>query len=178
MSAQILLVADESGTDRWVAAAADGLLLTYVPHLDTFVLNEGLTRDWLGDQEMTYSPISHTTAAQLVAAGQIGRIDRRRNTWLARRFEAQSRRLPASEVIMAPLPRSRRDERRDAVAAVTSGVDRWVAYRSYPKSQRQTAQQMASDIRRGRVKAFVDLTVESRVRTTDEECVVEVRKSA
>lgn len=175
-----LYLANEPDRTVWLAAEQDGKLYGYVPNVDAFVYNEPMTVDFLIDRELSYVPVTAHDAIDIIHAGVVGKIDGRTNRYLLDRIEAENRRLSPTEVLGANTIRA---------AALQSGTDptatetakakadilrrtppgRWMVYRTYPPtSKRQTALQLASDLRKGRVKAFADIPVKTRVLTSDQ----------
>lgn len=162
--------------DRAVILAAEheGRLYGYIPNVNAFVYNKPMSVDFLIDRNMTYQPVDHDEAAAIIKAGQIGKINGRTNKFLLDRTKAETRRLDPTEILGAnqlqePAPTRTRlaQARADLLRKAPPG--RWITYKDdYPSPARiQAARQLASDIRKGRVRAFKNIAVTSRVVTDD-----------
>lgn len=65
----------------WLAweDTAEALLYGYVPNLGEFVRFDALAHDYYRDTELEYRPVGSDEAAQIIKAGQVGKLDAR--TW-------------------------------------------------------------------------------------------------
>ncbi len=172
--------------DRSVVLAVerDGRIYGYIPNLDAFVYNKPMSVDFLIDQDMTYEPVTAGAAAGMIAKGAIGKIDGRTNKFLLDEMKAEVRRIQPAEVLGAnevsePEPTHTQVATAKAELLKKTPLDHWIDYKNYPDpSRRQTAQQMASDLRNGKIRAFRDLVVQSRVVQSDDgHQVVQIRRS-
>lgn len=157
-----------------LAAERDGRLYGYVPNVNAFVYNKPMSVDFLIDRNMTYQPVDADEAAAMIKAGQIGKINGRTNKFLLDRAKAETRRIDPTEILGAnelhePAPTRTRiaQAKADLLRKVPPG--RWITYKDdYTSAARiQAARQLASDIRKGRVRAFRDIDVTTRVVTDD-----------
>lgn len=165
------LVRNDADHDLWIAIEKDGRLWVYLPNTGDFRVNRGLTVDWLFDRDLSYLPLSAEQASEHIAAGQIGRLDgHRHREALASLRAAES--MPADDLVRAgaadekPPRRSRMNNQTlsalaTQIAGAAPGV--WTTYRTYPPSKKASAHRAASDARRGRVKAFRQLQLDSQV---------------
>lgn len=158
--------------DRPVVLATehDGVLYGYVPNVKAFVFNAALTVDFLVERIMRYEPISAAQAAVIIKAGTVGKINGRTDRKKLEAIRAESRRLAPTDVLDAVSPAApvavRRVDLAKAKALSLLEIDpgQWVVYKVYPAgTNRQVAYQLASDLRRGRVKAFRDIPIDARV---------------
>ncbi len=97
----LYLVRDDERT-IWLATEHDNRLYVYVANLKSFVLNQPLSVDFLIDRDHTYEPVDAKTAAEVIAAGRIGKIDVRSNGWLLEHFRAEPHQLDSEEVLRTP----------------------------------------------------------------------------
>lgn len=174
--------------DRTVALTAeqDGKLHCYVPNVDAFVYNKPMSADFLIDREMDYEPVTPQQAADIIKEGTIGKIDGRTNKSLLDWAKAETRRLDTAEVLgantLADLQPTT-TEVANAKAAVLrkTPLGHWIVYKTYTNTgNRQPALQMASDLRKGRVRAFRDMPVAARVRDSEDgtSLVVQISRAA
>lgn len=157
-----------------LAAERDGRLYGYIPNVNAFVYNKPMSVDFLIDRDMTYQPVDHDEAAAIIKAGQIGKINGRTNKFLLDRTKAETRRIDPTEILDAnqlhePTPTRTRLAQAKADLLRKAPPGRWITYKDdYPSPARiQAARQLASDIRKGRVRAFKNVAVTSRVVTDD-----------
>lgn len=169
----LYLVNDHDQT-LWLAAERDGKLYTYVPNVGEFVYNQPLSVDFLIDRNLTYTPIDTGQAATIITAGTIGKIDGRSNRFLLDHFRTEPRTLNPGEVLGAN-PRRRADIEPTATEIAhakaellrSTPIGEWIIYKTYPPTaSRQTALQLASDLRKGRVRAFADIPLKARIQST------------
>jgi hypothetical protein len=85
----------------WLANEHNDRLYVYVANLGTFVLNPPLSVDFLIDRAQTYEAVDAARAAEIMAAGRIGKIDPRSNRWLLEHFRAEPSQLDSTEVLRA-----------------------------------------------------------------------------
>ncbi|MBU8820360.1 hypothetical protein KL864_31250 [Mycolicibacterium goodii] len=156
-----------------LAAERDGRLYGYIPNVAAFVYNKPMSVDFLIDRDMTYQPVDHDEAAAIIKAGQIGKINGRTNKFLLDRAKAETRRLDPVEILGAnrlrePAPTRTRLAQAKADLLRKAPPGRWITYKDdYSPARLQAARQLASDIRKGRVRAFKNIAVTSRVVTDD-----------
>lgn len=158
--------------DRTVVLAAerDGKLYGYVPNVEAFVYNKPMSVDFLIDQNMTYEPQTAEQAADIIKAGVVGKINGRTNKFLLDHMKAEPNRMTPAEVLGAnaladPDEASPADiaHARAAVLQKTP-VGTWIVYKTYPVgTKRQVALQLASHLRQGRIRAFRDIALQSKV---------------
>lgn len=175
-----LYLAKDSERTVWLAVEQDGKLYGYVPNVEAFVYNEPMTLDFLIDRELSYDPITAEAAADVIHTGVIGRIDGRTNKYLLGVVAAETRRLMPADVLGANAiraadlragidPTPTETARAKAEILRTTPVGTWLVYKTYlPSAARQTALQLASDLRKGRVKAFAGIQVQSRVLSSEQ----------
>lgn len=170
------LLASINGATTWIAMETeDGQLYSYVPNTGRFHANRGLTHDRYIDQEGNYLEISPERARELVDAGDIGRIDGRRNRDLLARYQADPESVdPAT--ILPPSPHPSAASRAALLEQAPEGE--WVTWQTYPRLQKQRAHVAANDIRTGRIRALESIgPIEVRVRPLEADTyVVEVRR--
>lgn len=174
--------------DRTVSLAAerDGKLHVFIPNLDAFVYNKPMSVDFLIDRNMTYEPVTAPAAAEIINEGVIGKLDGRSHKTLLDWARAEPRRLDPAEVLGAntlradiePTPAEVAHAKAEMLRKAPPG--RWIVYKTYPVgASRQTALQMASDLRLGRVRAFADIALKSRVRDSEQgHHVVQIARDA
>ena len=172
--------------DRTVVLAVerDGRIYGYIPNLKAFVYNKPMSVDFLIDREMTYEPVTAGVAADIIAKGVIGKIDGRTNKFLLDEMKAETRRIQPAEILRAndvsdPDPTHTQVANAKAELLKKTPFGRWIVYKTYSDpSRRQTALQMASDLRKGKVRAFSDIVVQSRVvPSEDGHQVVQISRS-
>ena len=98
--ATLYLVSEGSRT-IWLAAERDHRLYVYVPNFGAFVYNDALTLDWQIDRDLTYASVTVQTAADIIAAGKVGKIDERTNKYLLDTMRAETRRLQVTDALGA-----------------------------------------------------------------------------
>ena len=173
--------------DRTVilAVESEGRLYGYVPNVAAFVYNKPLSTDFLIDRNLTYTPVTADEAAEIIKAGKIGKIDGRTNKFLLDHTKAETRRIDPTEVLDAsklhepePTPTTLARAKADIVRKAQAG--QWITYKAYPSpSNLQAARQLASDLRTGRVRAFRDLAVQTRIlAATNGGPVVQIARTA
>ncbi|MGD9622258.1 MAG: hypothetical protein AB7G47_19715 [Mycolicibacterium sp.] len=169
----LYLVNDHDRT-IWLAAEHDGKLYSYIPNVEEFVYNQPLSADFLIDRNLTYTPIDTAQAATIITTGTVGKIDGRSNRFLLDHFRSEPRKLNPTEVLGAS-PRLRADVEPTATEVAhakaellrTTPVGEWIIYKTYPPTaNRQTALQLASDLRKGRVRAFADIPLKARIQSS------------
>ena len=163
------------GTEKiWLATEHNGRLFAWVPNLNVFVRNNPLSLDFLIDREFTYEPIDVPDAAKIMADGRIGRIDGRTKRWLIDRFRDEPDKLNPTDVLgSSPHLRAGAEPTATEIATAkaellrATPVGEWIVYKTYPPdTARQTALQMASDLRRGKVRAFADIPMQVRIQSS------------
>lgn len=171
----LYLVKEEEERSVILAAERDGRLYGYVPNVNAFVYNKPMSVDFLIDRNMTYQPIDTDEAAAIIKAGQIGKINGRTNKFLLDRAKAETRRIDPSEILDThqlhePAPTRTRLAQAKADLLRKAPAGRWITYKDdYTSPTRiQAARQLASDIRKGRVRAFKNIAVTTRVVTDDQ----------
>lgn len=157
--------------DRTVTLATEhnNRLYGYVANLDAFVYNGPMSIDFLVDRRMTYELVDADAAAAIVKAGTVGRLDGRIFKDLLDELRAETRRLDPNEVLGAavranpdPTPTEAAKDKADQLRHTDPG--HWIVYKTYPAgASKQTALQLASDLRKGRVRAFAGISLKSRV---------------
>ena len=161
--------------DRTIALAAehDGKLHCYVPNVAAFVYNKPMSTDFLIDQEMNYEPVTPQEATDIIKEGAIGKIDGRTNKSLLDWAKAETRRLDPAEVLSSNTLTDLQPTA-TAVANAKASVLRktppgnWIVFKTYTTGNRQPALQIASDLRKGRVRAFRNMLVHARVRDSED----------
>jgi len=180
----IYLVKDGERTVT-LAAEHNNRLYAYVPNFDAFIYDDPMSVDYLIDREMTYEPVAATEAASIVKAGKIGRLDGRVFKDLLDELGAEKRRLSPAEVLGAAVAINPDPTRTEAAKDKAEQLRRtesgqWISYKTYPAgTAKQTALQLASDLRKGRVRAFADIPLLSRVATSvDGRQVVQIARDS
>jgi DNA-binding NarL/FixJ family response regulator len=171
--------------DRTVVLAAerDGRIYGYIPNVDAFVYNKPMSVDFLIDRDMDYEPVTASDAADIIAKGVIGKINGRTNKFLLDEMKAETKRIQPAEVLRAndvSDPEPTRTQIANAKAALLkkTPLGEWIPYRTHSRSKRQTAQQMASDLRNRKIQAFRDIAVQTRVvENEDGDYVVQISRS-
>lgn len=174
--------------DRTVVLATEreGKIYGYIPNLETFVYNRPMSVDFLIDRDMTYEPIGAETAADIIKAGTIGRIDGRTNKFLLDHFRQEQRRIEPTEVVSAAAFIDPEQATPTQIANAKAEqlrrtpVGQWLSYKQYEDlTNKQVAHQLASDLRNHRVRAFRDIAVRTRVVTDNAgQLVVQVSRAA
>lgn len=174
MDMSTLYLVKEGDRSVILAAERDGRLYGYVPNVNAFVYNKPMSVDFLIDRNMTYQPVDTDEAAAIIKAGQIGKINGRTNKFLLDRTKAETRRIDPIEILGAnqlhePAPTRTRLAQAKADLLRKAPAGRWITYKDdYASPTRiQAARQLASDIRKGRVRAFKNIAVTTRVVTDD-----------
>lgn len=153
-----------------LAAESDGKLHVFIPNIGAFVYNKPMSVDFLIDRDMNYEPVTAQAAAEIINEGVIGKLDGRSHKSLLDWARAEQRRLDPAEVLGAntlradiePTPTEVAHAKAEMLRKAPPG--RWIVYKTYPVgASRQTALQMASDLRKGRVRAFADIALKARV---------------
>ena len=170
-----LYLAKQADRAVWLAAEHDGALYGYVPNVNAFVYNKALTLDFLIDRDLRYEPLTAAEAATIIAAAVIGRIDARSNRDRLADIKAQKRRLSVNDVLGSSArlrghaqPTATEIAHAKAEIVRTTPAGQWIVYKTYPPhTSRQTARQLASDLRRGRIRAFDGIPLKTRIHTSE-----------
>jgi Z1 domain len=160
--------------DRIVRLAVEraGKLYGYVPNVEEFVYNKSMTTDFLVDRDLSYEPISVDEATRIIDGGEIGRINASTNQLRLAQVNGENRRLNVNEVLATNDVLDQSENRTLAAQAKAAILQQappgtWITYHLYfDGSNRQAALQMASDLRRGKVRAFRGMAISSRVAET------------
>ena len=166
-----------------LAAERDGKLYAFVPNVSSFVYNKPMSVDFQIDRGMTYEPVSTDTAASIVRAGSVGKIDERTNKFLIDEMRAEARRISPDEILGAKASTGTELTPTQVANAVAdllrrTPLGRWVPYKIYPGHLGRQAVRLASDLRTGRVRAFSGIPLISRViSSADDNQIVEVSRS-
>jgi hypothetical protein len=168
--------------DRTVTLAAerDGKLYGFVPNVDSFVYNKPMSVDFQIDHELNYESVDAETAANIVYQGPVGMIDEQENQFLLNRVTAETRRIDPGEVLGAPAF-AEPEPTAVAVAALLRETPpgQWIPYKVYPGDLLRQARRRAADLNMGRVQAFSDIPVVSRViPSADDEQIVVVSRTS
>lgn len=167
-----------------LAAERDGKLYAFVPNVGSFVYNKPMSVDFQIDHEMNYESVDAETAANIVREGSVGKIDEQENEFLLDHMMAETRRINPREVLSAeasPEPEPTPAQVAIAVAALLRKMPlgQWIPYKVYPRDLLRQARRRASDLSMGRVQAFSDIPLISRViSSTDNEQIVEVSRTS
>lgn len=159
----------------WLATVeANGDVFVWLANVGEFCRNWALTvnRQWEGD--FTFTPIEPAEAAEVIRAGQVGRLDRRSMGDVVHEL-ATSPRKSALEV----LGFDPQDGTNPALRQLDEApAGQWVDYRTLPAAQRHRAQVCATDLRTGRIKTVAARgPVQVRViDTTDDQVRVQIRR--
>lgn len=177
-----LYLVSDGDREVWVAYQDDkARMWAYDGHTGDFHLSEPLYQDFFWEKENQYTAIDDAQARKAIARG-VGKYDLRKLGWLRERHKSAGRedRLSPEQVLavvaVTPSKEQVAKAKADALSTATPGA--WITWKRYAKEKRSSADVMASDLRRGKIKAIdrLDMDVVVRVRPSGDALVVEISK--
>ncbi|UBV17764.1 hypothetical protein [Mycolicibacterium fortuitum] len=96
---QILYLVKHGNRTIILVAQYGSKLYGYVPNVDAFVYNKPLSVDFLIDRNMIYEPQTVESAAAIINAGIVGKVDERTNKFLLDHVEKETDRKSVAEVL-------------------------------------------------------------------------------
>lgn len=158
-------------------------IYAYLPNLGALVRHDALYQDFYRDMRLTYRPVSPAQAAQIVAEGQIGRLDARthQKAILDELSCVTDRKAPADILDTGQTVKvsARQAALARAARVAEAKPGEWVTWRSYPPQRRQSAYVAAHDLRSGKVRALAGIPVTTQiVEDSDGQHLVQVTRTA
>lgn len=161
-------------------------LYVYVPNTGKFHLSEAMTNEFFFDQEVLDFEVISDAQAREAVAEDLGRLDERGLKWLVQEYrQNSSTTLDPAQI----LPKKDDDEREITLSPAqhakrmrslthTTAPGTWITYRTYPPGERQKALTAAYDLRSGKVKAFREIGLQTRVADTTAGHEVQITRTA
>lgn len=183
-----LYIVSDHGQDQWLAYVdtENPGVYAYVANLGRFVFHKPLGQDFYWDRELDWTPVDTAAARKTIAAGVLGKLDRRRHSDFLAELEAEPDQRSVEDVFGAQpvedlTPSPQRQAEAKVKALANAGPGEWVTWKVYERGLRQRASVAARDLRTGKVAAVrkSGLHIDSRVTpTADGRIAVEISRTA
>ncbi|MCD1267811.1 hypothetical protein B5M43_002980 [Microbacterium sp. MEC084] len=90
----------EGNRELWIAyESMVGQIYVYVPDTGRYHRNRGVARDYYGERELSYAPLSAADARALMRDARIGRLDAIRKRAQLDQYRADAHALESDEVL-------------------------------------------------------------------------------